>query len=144
MSSPALWVSVTRPWRRCSLYLSVGRSLSTTAIMPVYWCASRLQVESSLGTWAYSHPILFTFADVDSLVPGNGITIALQPAADLSTMEFKLESNHYATVDDFVSDARLIFANCRQYNGEKNQYANLANKLERALDRILKKRGLAA
>lgn len=67
-----------------------------------------------------------------------------ESSADLSTMEFKLESNHYATVDDFVSDARLIFANCRQYNGEKNQYANLANKLERALDRILKKRGLAA
>jgi histone acetyltransferase len=55
-------------------------------------------------------------------------------------MESKLDNNHYASVDDFVSDARLMFANCRQYNGEKNQYANLANKLERTLDRILKKR----
>lgn len=55
-------------------------------------------------------------------------------------MEFKLESNHYQSMDDFIGDARLIFANCRQYNGEKNQYANLANKLEKALDRILKKR----
>lgn len=55
-------------------------------------------------------------------------------------MEYKLENNHYGSMDDFISDARLIFANCRQYNGEKNQYANLANKLERSLDRILKKR----
>lgn len=55
-------------------------------------------------------------------------------------MEYKLENNHYNSMDDFVNDARLIFANCRQYNGEKNQYANLANKLERSLDRILKKR----
>jgi histone acetyltransferase len=55
-------------------------------------------------------------------------------------MEHKLENNHYNSMDDFVADARLIFANCRQYNGEKNQYANLANKLERSLDRILKKR----
>lgn len=55
-------------------------------------------------------------------------------------MEYKLENNHYGSMDDFVSDARLIFSNCRQYNGEKNQYANLANKLERSLDRILKKR----
>ncbi len=55
-------------------------------------------------------------------------------------MEYKLENNHYNSMDDFVNDARLIFVNCRQYNGEKNQYANLANKLERSLDRILKKR----
>lgn len=59
---------------------------------------------------------------------------------DLAKMEHKLENNHYNSMDDFVADARLIFANCRQYNGEKNQYANLANKLERSLDRILKKR----
>lgn len=60
--------------------------------------------------------------------------------ADLSTMESKLDNNHYATVEDFVSDARLMLNNCRQYNGTGNQYANLANKLERSLDRILKKR----
>lgn len=55
-------------------------------------------------------------------------------------MEYKLDNNHYTSIDDFVEDARLIFQNCRQYNGEKNQYATLANKLERSLDRILKKR----
>ena len=55
-------------------------------------------------------------------------------------MEFKLESNHYESVEDFVSDARLMFNNCRQYNGEKNTYTHQANKLEKALERILKKR----
>ena len=57
-------------------------------------------------------------------------------------MENKLENNHYASIDDFVADARLIFANCRQYNGEKSTYTQQANKLEKALDRIMKKRQL--
>lgn len=68
------------------------------------------------------------------------MTEPLTHATDLSTMEYKLDNNHYMSIDDFETDARLIFANCRQYNGEKNQYANLANKLERSLDRILKRR----
>lgn len=55
-------------------------------------------------------------------------------------METKLENNHYEGIDDFLADARLIFANCRQYNGEKNTYTTQANKLEKALDRIMKKR----
>ncbi|WRT66439.1 uncharacterized protein IL334_003396 [Kwoniella shivajii] len=59
---------------------------------------------------------------------------------DLSTMEYKLENNHYESVEDFVSDARLIFENCRQYNGEKSTYTKQANLLEKALDKILKKR----
>ncbi|EIW70367.1 hypothetical protein TREMEDRAFT_29235, partial [Tremella mesenterica DSM 1558] len=61
---------------------------------------------------------------------------------DLSTMESKLENNHYATIEDFVADAKLIFSNCRQYNGEKSTYTVQANKLEKALERIMKKRQL--
>jgi histone acetyltransferase len=67
----------------------------------------------------------------------------LTPSPDLSTMESKLENNHYNSIDDFISDAQLIFENCRQYNGEKSTYTNQANKLEKALDRILKKRQTA-
>ena len=59
-------------------------------------------------------------------------------------MEYKLENNHYAGVDDFVSDAQLMFNNCRLYNGEKSTYTVQANRLEKALDRILKARRAAA
>jgi histone acetyltransferase len=61
---------------------------------------------------------------------------------DLQTMEYKLENNHYASIDDFVHDAQLIFTNCRRYNGEKSTYTTQANKLEKALDRIMKKRNV--
>jgi histone acetyltransferase len=55
-------------------------------------------------------------------------------------MEDKLENNHYAGIDDFLADAKLIFDNCRRYNGNGNTYSVQANKLEKALERIMKKR----
>lgn len=55
-------------------------------------------------------------------------------------MEYKLENNHYDTVEAFCHDAQLMFGNCRQYNGEKNVYTQQANKLEKALERIMNKR----
>lgn len=50
---------------------------------------------------------------------------------DLSTMENKLEADQYATPEDFIKDARLIFDNCRKYNNESTPYAKCANKLEK-------------
>ena len=50
---------------------------------------------------------------------------------DLSTMEQKLEAEQYQTPEDFVKDARLIYDNCRKYNGETTSYAKMANKLEK-------------
>ncbi|RDL42394.1 Uncharacterized protein BP5553_02373 [Venustampulla echinocandica] len=50
---------------------------------------------------------------------------------DLSTMEVKLEADNYATPEDFIKDAKLIFDNCRKYNNETTPYAKSANKLEK-------------
>ena len=50
---------------------------------------------------------------------------------DLSTMEAKLDQDNYATPEDFIHDAKLIFNNCRKYNNETTPYAKCANKLEK-------------
>ncbi|CAK7224285.1 histone acetyltransferase [Sporothrix bragantina] len=50
---------------------------------------------------------------------------------DLSTMESKLEADQYATPEDFIHDAKLIFTNCRKYNSENTPYTKSANKLEK-------------
>lgn len=50
---------------------------------------------------------------------------------DLSTMEQKLENDHYSTMEEFVYDSKLIFKNCRSYNGENTTYFKNANKLEK-------------
>ena len=50
---------------------------------------------------------------------------------DLSTMEIKLENNRYEKMEDFVYDSRLVFDNCRKYNGENTSYFKYANRLEK-------------
>jgi histone acetyltransferase len=50
---------------------------------------------------------------------------------DLSTMETKLEKNQYASINDLVHDAHLIFNNCRLYNPPTSVYAKSANRLEK-------------
>ncbi|CAL1707312.1 unnamed protein product [Somion occarium] len=58
---------------------------------------------------------------------------------DFSTMEHKLDTNQYATLDDFVADAKLVFENCKLYNAEDTTYHKNAIKLERFLrDRVAK------
>lgn len=57
---------------------------------------------------------------------------------DLSTMEVKLENDVYESMDDFIYDCKLIFNNCRQYNGENTTFYKNANKLEKAVIAKLK------
>lgn len=57
---------------------------------------------------------------------------------DFNTMEHKLETNQYKTVDAFVADAQLVFDNCRSYNPENTIYSRNATKLEKFLkDQLL-------
>lgn len=57
---------------------------------------------------------------------------------DLGTMEEKLEKDLYATPEDFVKDAMLIFNNCRVYNTPETPYAKAANKLQKEMFKKLR------
>lgn len=57
---------------------------------------------------------------------------------DLETMEKRLDEDAYATPDDFVKDARLIFNNCRRYNNDTTSYWKNANKLEKFMNSKLR------
>ncbi|KZT10987.1 histone acetyltransferase GCN5 [Laetiporus sulphureus 93-53] len=52
---------------------------------------------------------------------------------DFSTMEHKLETNQYPTLDAFLVDAQLVFDNCRTYNPEGTIYYKNSIKLEKFL-----------
>lgn len=52
---------------------------------------------------------------------------------DLSTMEEKLEKDLYPKPEEFVTDAMLIFNNCRFYNPEGTPYAKAANRLQKMM-----------
>jgi histone acetyltransferase len=48
-------------------------------------------------------------------------------------MEKKLDANQYQDLDAFVTDAQLVFDNCRLYNPEGSIYARNATKMEKFL-----------
>lgn len=57
---------------------------------------------------------------------------------DLETMEKRLEEDAYATPDDFVKDAKLVFNNCKRYNNDTTSYWKNANKLEKFMNSKLR------
>ncbi|KAL7421595.1 histone acetyltransferase [Cryptotrichosporon argae] len=89
-------------------------------------------MQNDASAWPFVKP-------VDDKVVADYYSVIARPM-DLTTMEYKLDDNHYKTVDEFVNDVKLIVANCRQYNGEDNQYYKLAVKLEKAMEKSFKKR----
>lgn len=57
---------------------------------------------------------------------------------DLSTVEERLMQDSYAAPKDMVSDIKLIFSNCRQYNDAGSVYAKCATKLEKYMWTLIK------
>ncbi|TRM69318.1 hypothetical protein BD626DRAFT_392727 [Schizophyllum amplum] len=56
---------------------------------------------------------------------------------DFEKMDHKLTTLQYHNVDEFVTDAQLVFDNCRVYNPETTVYAKAANRLEKFMkDRL--------
>ncbi|CAE6475834.1 unnamed protein product [Rhizoctonia solani] len=53
-----------------------------------------------------------------------------------------LENNAYATIEDFVDDARLMLNNCKLYNPESTVYHKTAIRMEKVLQEILKSVGV--
>ncbi|KAI0081351.1 Bromodomain-containing protein [Panus rudis PR-1116 ss-1] len=85
------------------------------------------------------HPLAWAF-----LQPVNAEEVpdyyeVIKKPMDFGTMEHKLDTNQYATLDDFVKDAKLVFDNCRTYNAEGSLYHKNATKLEKFMKEQLTK-----
>ncbi|XP_047525379.1 protein polybromo-1 isoform X6 [Pieris napi] len=57
---------------------------------------------------------------------------------DMLTIEANIKSDRYTSVDEMVSDFRLMFSNCRQFNEEGSMIYEDANLLERVLNEKVK------
>ncbi|KAJ3366388.1 hypothetical protein GGF32_005390 [Allomyces javanicus] len=58
---------------------------------------------------------------------------------DLSTMERKLTTRAYATIDQLVADFNLMLDNCIKYNGPQSVFATMANNVRRSFERHFEK-----
>lgn len=92
----------------------------------------------SIFTEMQNHPSSWPF-----VVPINKEEVpdyyqVIKEPMDLSTIETKLENDKYESMDDFIYDCKLVFNNCRQYNGESTTFYKNANKLEKAVIAKLK------
>lgn len=63
----------------------------------------------------------------------------IEEPMDLSTIEQKLDDSKYTTLNDFNADMKLMFENCLDYNGPDSMYTKMANSLEAAFNRQIKK-----
>lgn len=63
---------------------------------------------------------------------------------DLNMIENNIRTDRYSSLDDIVSDYRVMFNNCRTYNEEGSSIFEDANLLEKVLNDKLKNEGLLA
>ncbi|XP_023693379.2 chromatin remodeling regulator CECR2-like isoform X1 [Paramormyrops kingsleyae] len=80
--------------------------------------------------------MLFVFP---SSITAHGYVFVRKTPMDLSTIEKKLNDGEYVAKEEFVSDVRLIFENCQEYNGEDSEYTAMARSLRHCFCKALLK-----
>ncbi|CAE6473705.1 unnamed protein product [Rhizoctonia solani] len=89
-----------------------------------------------------AHPAAWPFQKPVSTDEVKDYLDVVKKPMDLSLMDFKLENNAYATIEDFIDDAKLMLDNCKLYNPESTVYHKTAIRMEKALQEILKSVGV--
>mmetsp|Transcript_25034 Transcript_25034/g.28763 ORF Transcript_25034/g.28763 Transcript_25034/m.28763 type:complete len:169 (+) Transcript_25034:1185-1691(+) len=80
------------------------------------------------GAWLFHFPV-----DVKAWKIEDYYTIIKSPM-DFTTIKGKLSNNEYKNVGEFVKDVNQVFDNCILYNGEVNQYSQIAKKMRREFE----------
>ena len=58
---------------------------------------------------------------------------------DLGTVKQKIERQGYRSVEQCADDIRLIWSNCKRYNGEGSDFYNLADRLSKQFEELFTK-----
>lgn len=84
-----------------------------------------------------NHPSSWPFMSPVSKEDVPDYYLLIKEPMDLGAMQNKLEKDLYDSMDGFIYDCKLIFDNCRKYNGETTTYYKNATKLEKFLQQKL-------
>jgi bromodomain-containing factor 1 len=74
---------------------------------------------------------------VDEIKVSDYATVISRPM-DLTTVDRKLGSTCYLTVEDFIADVRLVFTNCYKFNGPEATISMLCQNVESAFEKGLR------
>lgn len=102
--------------------------------VPIYdhWEKAAKRIINNLwkqeSAWLFHYPV-----DVKAWKIEDYYTIVKDPM-DFNTIKGKLSNNQYTSVDEFVLDVYKVFDNCILYNGESNQYSQVAKKMRKEFD----------
>lgn len=88
------------------------------------------QVQNHKQAWPFTHPV-----NKDEVPDYYNV---IKTPMDLSTIEERLESDHYSAPREMVADLKLMFNNCRQYNDATTVYNKCAVKLEKYMWGLIK------
>ena len=58
---------------------------------------------------------------------------------DLGTVKQKFERQGYKSINDCAADIRLIWSNCKRYNGEGSDFYDLADRLSKQFEELFSK-----
>uniref|UniRef100_K1PW96 Cat eye syndrome critical region protein 2 n=1 Tax=Magallana gigas TaxID=29159 RepID=K1PW96_MAGGI len=87
-------------------------------------------VKAHKDAWPFEEPV------AEEEAPGYHDII--KRPMDLSTIEKKLTGRAYRTKNRFVQDLNLMLDNCRQFNGENSDLGEMASRLQRFVNRLVK------
>ena len=88
------------------------------------------QVQNHKQAWPFVNPV-----NKDEVPDYYNV---IKTPMDLSTIEERLESDHYSAPREMVADLKLMFSNCRQYNDATTVYTKCAVKLEKYMWGLIK------
>ncbi|KAJ1773551.1 histone acetyltransferase [Coemansia sp. RSA 1843] len=106
---------------------------------------SRKHARSKLNTWQVNvvremlvHASAWPFQKPVDPQEVPDYYVVIKEPMDLMSFGANVDENKYLTLESFIEDARKIFNNCRNYNGEGTRYWLCANALEKFFDEKVK------
>lgn len=98
------------------------------------WCQN---VHKTLMSWSICEPFKKPVTDGEA----KNYSATIKTPMDLGTVKKKLTNKEYTTVDQFISDIRLICENAKKFNGENSLFWLICTDIENELNEWIKCKG---
>ena len=132
---------ISHSLQRQSGKLKIGK-ITKTKLFENKWSAQSMEVRAKISgilkqLQCHSKVGVFSKA-VDPIQAGNYYKVIKEPM-DLGKMQRKMNEHQYKSMTHFVSDFKLMIANCKIYNPKENVYHSHAIEFDQYFDSLMQK-----